>query len=388
MAYPIARQAHIVGACAQGTTNHHDRWALRRPARQLRFGLSLPQDLANLNSLAVLFIGFSVFSALTLALTHFRGEQYRDQFAAQLAGLTLLLALAMLQGAHFAYLQFDLPWTEAALYRATLFVVAPAFFLFSRFILEPQSEGVPGWMVGLHAAPALVAWALPGSPTVSAAFIIGAGYLAWLAQKLYALRGERANFRVELLLLGGVFAVALGVAVLGVWAETVTKRQFLSLYASAIGLAFLLVQITLGLRPQLPEEVRETAQAAYAITTLSKVDCVDTLARLDLLMKSERLYIDPDLSLAGLASRLDLSAHQLSELMNSRLGKGFSRFLREHRIDAAKAMLRAEPKASVLSVGLSVGFTSPSNFYEAFREIEGRTPGQYRKLHAPSIVRS
>jgi AraC-like DNA-binding protein len=47
-------------------------------------------------------------------------------------------------------------------------------------------------------------------------------------------------------------------------------------------------------------------------------------------------------------------------------------------------MLLAEPRASVLSVGLSVGFTSQSNFYEAFREIEGSTPGQYRKLHAAS----
>jgi AraC-like DNA-binding protein len=34
----------------------------------------------------------------------------------------------------------------------------------------------------------------------------------------------------------------------------------------------------------------------------------------------------------------------------------------------------------VLAVGLNVGFTSKSNFYEAFREIEGMTPGQYRKL--------
>jgi AraC-like DNA-binding protein len=38
----------------------------------------------------------------------------------------------------------------------------------------------------------------------------------------------------------------------------------------------------------------------------------------------------------------------------------------------------------VLSVGLNVGFTSQSNFYEAFREVEGGTPGQYRKLRLAS----
>jgi AraC-like DNA-binding protein len=83
-----------------------------------------------------------------------------------------------------------------------------------------------------------------------------------------------------------------------------------------------------------------------------------------------------------LAERLGLSTHQLSELLNARLGKSFSRYLREHRVAAAKAMLCDEPTASVLSVGLNVGFTSQSNFYEAFREIEGMTPGQFRKLRS------
>jgi AraC-like DNA-binding protein len=98
-------------------------------------------------------------------------------------------------------------------------------------------------------------------------------------------------------------------------------------------------------------------------------------------MLKERAYEDAELSLPGLAAKLGISAHQLSELMNGRLGKGFSRYLREQRINAAKVMLLNEPSASVLSVGLSVGFSAQSNFYEAFREIEGMTPGQYRKLH-------
>ncbi|MBK8676175.1 MAG: AraC family transcriptional regulator [Cellvibrionales bacterium] len=67
---------------------------------------------------------------------------------------------------------------------------------------------------------------------------------------------------------------------------------------------------------------------------------------------------DPELDLPGLSMRLNASPHQVSELMNSRLGKGILRYLREHRVAAAKVMLCAEPKASVLSVGLSVGFTS------------------------------
>lgn len=339
-----------------------------------------------MDALAVLLIGFSVFSALTLAITHFRGEAYRDLPQARHAGLLLLLALAALQVAHFAQLHVQLAWTATPAYRVTLFVVAPAFFLFSRPILEPAREGLAGWQIGAHAAPALGAAFIPAPLAWPMAFTLGAGYLLWLARRLYPLRDSRAHFRVELLLLGVAFGLAVGMAGLGLWVDARQDRLLLSLYASAIGLAFLLVQLTLGLRPRLSEDVRDTARTAYAHTTLAKVDCEAALARLDGLMRAQRLYADPDLDLAGVAQRLGLGTHQLSELVNSRLGKGFSRYLREQRVAAAQAMLVAEPRASVLSVGLSVGFTSTSNFYDAFREIAGCTPGQFRKLQGPPEV--
>ena len=338
---------------------------------------------SQVDALAVLLIGFSVFSALTLALAHLRGEAYRDLPQARHAGLVLLLALAALQGAHFAHLQFHLAWTDTPGYRVMLFIVAPAFFLFSRPILEPARERLAGWQIGAHAAPALGAAFVPAALAWPMAFTLGAGYLVWLARGLYALRGSRAHFRAELLLLGVAFGLAVGMAGLGLWADARQDRLFLSLYASAIGLAFLLVQLTLGLRPRLSEDVQDTARTGYAQTTLAKVDCEAALARLEGLMGEERVYADPHLDLAGLAGRLGLGAHQLSELVNSRLGKGFSRYLREQRVAAAQAMLVSEPRASVLSVGLSVGFTSTSNFYEAFREIVGCTPGQFRKLQGP-----
>ena len=184
-----------------------------------------------------------------------------------------------------------------------------------------------------------------------------------------------------MILLGGVFGIAIGVSVLGLLQASLPGKLFFSLYGIAIGTAFFLVQTVLGLRPGLTAEVVETVQTAYGNSTLRNVDCEATLSQLEVLMTAERLYVDPELSLPTLAERLGLSTHQLSELMNGRLGKGFSRYLRERRVAAAKTALCEEQSASVLSIGLCVGFTSQSNFYEAFREIEGMTPGQYRKLH-------
>ena len=335
-----------------------------------------------LTALALLLIGFSLFSALALALTHFRAENYPDQVQSRIMGLILLLALGGLQLAHFVWLYFDLAWVLSLPYRLTLFAVAPTFFLFSQPVLHPTNPAPLRASLLWHAAPLVLCPALPSAAALPMAFIVGAGYLLWLAHSLYLLRQERLRFRLEIVLLGTVFAVAICVAALGLFQAALPEKLFFILYASAIGMAFFLVQTTLALHPQLSAEVRETVKASYATSTLVNVDCNATIAQLDALMQVERLYVDAELSLPKLADRLQLSTHQLSELINARLGKNFSRYLRELRVGAAKTMLRDEPRASVLSIGLNAGFTSQSNFYEAFREIEGMTPGQYRKLQS------
>lgn len=335
-----------------------------------------------MTSLALLFVGFSVFSALLIALTHFRDSHYSGQTAARVLGLVAVAALAGLQVGHWGWLYLDLPWVMSAPYRMLLFVVAPAFWGFSRPLLRADRAASLRPIHSAHALPVLIAPWLSGDIALPLAFVVGAGYLLVLAENVYRLRAQREQFARELLILGAVFIIALGVAGLGVSQVRLPGKLFYVLYASAIGLAFLLVQIALGLRPHLSEEVTETAKAAYAHSTLARVDREAALARLAAVMAAERLYETPDLTLSALAQRLELNAHQLSELINTTQGKSFSRYLREQRVVAAKAMLGAEPGASVLSVGLSVGFGTQSNFYEAFREIEGMTPGQYRRLHA------
>lgn len=332
-------------------------------------------------ALSILLIGFSIFSAFTLALTHFRGEYYQEQVMSRIMGLILLLALSGLQLAHFSWLYLDQTWVTTLAYRMTLFTIAPAFFLFSLPLLNPPQLPTNRLVHFGHAVPIIISPMLAENLALPLAFIVGAGYLLGFARNLYTLRRDRENFRLEMILLGGVFAIAIGVSILGLLHAMLPDKLFYSLYSISIGLAFILVQTTLGMRPQLSNEVRETALSNYVSSTLTNVDCELILAKIGSLMKSDKIYENPDLSLPNLAQNLGLSPHQLSELINVRLGKGFSRYLREQRINAAKSLLCDEPSASVLSVGLSVGFTSQSNFYEAFREIEGMTPGQFRKIN-------
>lgn len=332
--------------------------------------------------LSQLLTGYSLGALLVLALTHFNARQYPSHPGVRWAGWALLVALAVLQGAHAAWLWYGARAMQHPLYGAALLLAAPCFYLVAHQVLNPQDAAPTPTQVALHLAPVASAAVLPLAWTLPLAFGLGALYLAWLGRALWALRAARAQWLHELALLSLAAVVGVAVCALGLAQAALPGQDFFAWYAAAIGVALLLVQLLLGLRPQLAQDVMETAQTlSYTTSTLGAVDVPATLARLEALMQEQQRYRDAELSLPTLAQELGLGAHQLSELVNTRLGKGFARYLRELRVQAARTMLVEEPSASVLSVGLNVGFSSQSNFYEAFREIEGMTPGQYRKLH-------
>ena len=329
-------------------------------------------------TIAILLSGFSIFSALILAFTHFRTVNYPDQVQARYMGVMLVLILAGLQLIHFIYLQLDISFIHSGAYQALLFAVAPAFYLFSKPLLKGAGHFQVSHLV--HTLPVIAAYWLPGSIALPAAFMIGSGYLLWLSHSVYALRKQRNRFYLELIMLGLALMLAMAVLIMGLSLPALDEKLFFALYTSAIGGAFILINLLINLSPRLPAKITEAASETYSTSTLSNVDCDHYLDKLTSLMSVDRVYENNDLDLQALASQTGLSSHQLSELINTRLGKGFSRYMRELRVDAAKKMLLDESSASVLSIGLSVGFTSQSNFYDAFREITGMTPGKYRKI--------
>jgi AraC-like DNA-binding protein len=331
-----------------------------------------------MQALAILFCGFSIFSAFSISLMHFRREVYRQQPEARIMGLVLLGTLAGLQLAHFGYLEYQSDWVHGPVYHALLFLVAPAFYLFSKpLLLGKRDTSRLQW---LHLSPVVIGGFLPEGLAMAGAFGIGAIYLIWLGLKLYALRAERTRFQMEIALLSMMIVIGIIVMLLGLGAPLITENFFFTLYSLCIGAVFLLMNLTLGYAPQLPADIVEAAEATYAVSTLENIDSRDALNRLIQLMEDQQLYRQPDLNLTMLAEKLHLTRHQLSELINTQIGKGLSRFIREYRVEAAKQMLIEEPDASVLSIGLSAGFTSQSTFYQAFNEIVGMSPGQFRQL--------
>lgn len=127
------------------------------------------------------------------------------------------------------------------------------------------------------------------------------------------------------------------------------------------------------------EFATETERRRYAKSKLRGLDADGLSAGMIEAVQSEGLYRDDGFSLEALAARMGLSAHQVSELLNDRLGMGFAAFVNGFRLDEAKRLLASEPGMTVIEIAMEVGFGNKTSFNEAFKRREGTTPSAFRK---------
>ncbi len=116
----------------------------------------------------------------------------------------------------------------------------------------------------------------------------------------------------------------------------------------------------------------------YRTSLLKNLDLDAVQGRLVEAMESQHIYREEDLTLQGLADRVGITPHQLSEYFNSRLGVNFNGFVNGYRVKEARRLLLEDPDRTVLSVAYAVGFNSKSSFNTAFARQVGVTPTDFR----------
>lgn len=94
------------------------------------------------------------------------------------------------------------------------------------------------------------------------------------------------------------------------------------------------------------------------------------------LMEEDKIYTNPDLSLALLSEKLNVKSYQTTKCLNVIFGKKFSDFVNEYRIKALKDILKnpKNEKFTLLSLAFEVGFNSKSSFNRAVKKITGKPP--------------
>jgi len=91
------------------------------------------------------------------------------------------------------------------------------------------------------------------------------------------------------------------------------------------------------------------------------------------------IYKDANISLKVLASKLNLSHHHLSQIINQNTGGSYYDLINSYRINEAKRLLR-ETKMTIIDITYEVGFNSKSSFYSEFKKHSDLTPSQYKKM--------
>ncbi|MCR9141932.1 MAG: helix-turn-helix domain-containing protein [bacterium] len=203
-----------------------------------------------------------------------------------------------------------------------------------------------------------------------------------LLLKLKHLR-DHGTVRAFLLVVGIAFACSC-LAVIGVVSG---RPQWMGLSIGLLATIPVLLYILQRRHPHFFHDLEnllreERERARYRRSQLDGVNQDRLERRLAELMDRERVFAREDLSLTALAELLQITPHQLSEYFNHVRNINFAGFINAYRVNAARELLLADPKRTVLSIAYDVGFNSKSAFNEAFAKHAGVSPTRWRKTGA------
>lgn len=97
-------------------------------------------------------------------------------------------------------------------------------------------------------------------------------------------------------------------------------------------------------------------------------------------MDKEKPYLDADLKQIDLASKMNMSTHNFSEVLHYAFGQNFYNFINSYRILAAEELIKnvKYENAKIIAIAFDSGFKSKTSFNRVFKKHTGFTPSEYR----------
>jgi len=100
-------------------------------------------------------------------------------------------------------------------------------------------------------------------------------------------------------------------------------------------------------------------------------------------MITDRLYLNPTLTVGLLAEHTGLTQKTISAVLNQYMHKSFNEFVNEYRVGAMKEkLMRPETKnLTIAGLAYECGFNSLPTFQRAFKAVMGQTPKEFLSQH-------
>lgn len=125
----------------------------------------------------------------------------------------------------------------------------------------------------------------------------------------------------------------------------------------------------------------EDKKDKYSNSTLDNENAKVYSNLLNQFMERDKLFLNPELTLAKLAERMNISSKQLSQIINQSENTNYSQYIAKYRIEEAKGYLRNPDfhNYKIAAIAEESGFNSISSFNTTFKRITNTTAIDYRE---------
>ena len=119
----------------------------------------------------------------------------------------------------------------------------------------------------------------------------------------------------------------------------------------------------------------------YKSSNLSETDIKSLHRKILFEFETNHIFLDPELTLSKCTEKVPASSHEISQVINMKLGCNYSQYISTLRVDYAKKQLVSHINSSVLSIAFQSGFKNKTTFNIAFKKQTGFTPTEFRNVY-------
>ena len=115
--------------------------------------------------------------------------------------------------------------------------------------------------------------------------------------------------------------------------------------------------------------------------TLSEAELLQWKSRLEQLMQAQQPYLEPELTLSDLATRLKTNVSVVSMVINTAFAKNFNDYINEQRVNAFQQRAKSTDWShlTLLGIAFDSGFNSKTTFNRAFKKHTGLSPTEWMR---------
>jgi AraC-like DNA-binding protein len=129
---------------------------------------------------------------------------------------------------------------------------------------------------------------------------------------------------------------------------------------------------------------QEIPKARYEKSGLSDDNAHEYENRLKEYMKTEKPYLNPELTIKDISDHLNISRHHITQVLNEKIQKNFYNYINEFRLIEVKKRIVAPQYSHLTLIGIAFdcGFNSKSAFNSIFKKNTGKTPSEFKQVQS------